>query len=152
LAVFRQCGRRRVDATIDTLTVLRGARPDTERRISMPGSTDNFEAMIYQRVADLPAVDPLGTGAAVRIVAGARLQMLHQLVPEGAGVPDHSHDNEQLTYVISGSIRARVEDEETVLKAGDALIVAGGVTHSTKVLADAEVIEIFNPPRRELEG
>jgi quercetin dioxygenase-like cupin family protein len=83
-------------------------------------------------------------------VTGDRLQLLHQRVRAGTAIPRHRHANEQMTVVLSGRLRAVVEETDIVVGPGEVLVVRADVEHMTEVLADAVVLEVFAPPRPEL--
>jgi mannose-6-phosphate isomerase-like protein (cupin superfamily) len=42
----------------------------------------------------------------------------------------HRHEGAELIYVLSGKLAVRVEDEETILSAGDAMYFDSGAAHS----------------------
>lgn len=68
-------------------------------------------------------------------------------IPEGEG--DGSHPVEELSYVISGSIRVRVEGQERLLDAGDSLVVYPGERHSVVNTGEvpAEIIWVLAAPQ-----
>ena len=51
---------------------------------------------------DLPA-EPLKEGLARRLVTGERMMIAHVYLKKGVDVPRHSHENEQLTYILEGA-------------------------------------------------
>jgi quercetin dioxygenase-like cupin family protein len=68
---------------------------------------------------------------------------------KGAMIAEHSHHNEQIANVLSGSIRFILAGEEIVVRAGEALRIAPHVPHSAEGLEDTIVIETFSPPRED---
>ena len=40
-----------------------------------------------------------------RLITGKRMMLAHVYLKKGCIVPMHSHDNEQLTYIIDGALR-----------------------------------------------
>ena len=68
----------------------------------------------------------------------------------------HSHDNEQITYVISGVLRFWIEDEDSEpidVKAGEVLVLPSWVPHKAIALEDTLDVDIFTPPRQDwLDG
>jgi quercetin dioxygenase-like cupin family protein len=106
--------------------------------------------MQHQRLRELPARDPTRIGADVRVVTGERLQLLYQNVPAGVALPPHRHDNEQLTLVLRGRLRAFVDGREVLLGAEEVFVVPADVEHSIEVLMDAVVVDVFAPPRPDL--
>ncbi len=68
---------------------------------------------------------------------------------KGAVVAEHSHHNEQLATVQSGSVRYTVGGEPVILRAGEALVIPPNVPHSAEAVEDSIVVETFSPPRDE---
>lgn len=64
-------------------------------------------------------------------------------------VPEHSHNNEQVCYIVKGSLQFVIEGEEKILKAGESMIIPRNVKHSAKALEDSEELDIFVPIRTE---
>lgn len=67
----------------------------------------------------------------------------------GAIAPVHSHPHEQLTYVASGSIRLSIEGIEHTLRAGDSILLRGGVKHGVETDEPAVLLDTFSPPRED---
>ena len=64
-------------------------------------------------------------------------------------VAEHSHMNDQVGYVIYGSIEMKVGDDLRILQPGDSYAIPGGIVHSAKALVDSLVIDAFSPPRND---
>ena len=57
-----------------------------------------------------------------RLVTGERMMLAHVYLKKGCLVPRHSHENEQITYVLSGALHfwlGEDEKEERLIKAGE---------------------------------
>ncbi len=51
-----------------------------------------------------------------RLITGDRMMLAHVYLKKGAIVPRHSHENEQLTYILEGALRFWIgEDESEVI-------------------------------------
>ncbi len=76
----------------------------------------------------------------------ARLQL-----DEGCSVPLHSHENEQLSFVISGALRFTVGDrgETVTVRSGQLLHLPSGVPHAAIAIEDTDGIDVFSPPRED---
>jgi len=73
-------------------------------------------------------------------------------MPPGLHVDAHTHDTEeQINIVLSGQVRFRVGDEETVLGAGGVLLMPRNIEHELWNDTDefAQIIEIYTPPGME---
>src|SRR5215475_14034168 len=55
-----------------------------------------------------------------RLVVSERMMLAHVYLAKGSIVPRHFHENEQLTYILEGSLKFRIGDdgaEEIVVRA-----------------------------------
>jgi quercetin dioxygenase-like cupin family protein len=66
-----------------------------------------------------------------------------------SAVPEHSHMNDQVGYVIYGRLEMTVGSEVRVCNPGDSYAIPGGIIHSARVLVDTLVIDVFSPPRND---
>src|SRR3982751_4108154 len=64
-------------------------------------------------------------------------------------VPEHSHMNDQVGYVIYGRVAFKVGDVEHICNPGESYAIPGGVLHSARALIDSLVIDAFSPPRND---
>ncbi|MDX2161187.1 MAG: cupin domain-containing protein [bacterium] len=62
-------------------------------------------------------------------------------------VPTHSHMNDQVGYVVYGSLELTIADTVRVLQPGDSYAIPGGIIHSARALVDTLLIDSFSPPR-----
>jgi len=87
-----------------------------------------------------------------RVVNGERMTLaLVDLEPNSA-VPEHHHENEQLGFVLRGSITFTVDGDSRELEVGDTYVIPSHVPH--RVLAGPEgcsVIDVFAPIRADWE-
>ena len=87
-----------------------------------------------------------------RIVSGEQAMVAHVYLEEGAIVPEHSHHNEQLTYILKGKLRFWVgEDFSHVVDvaAGEVLHLPANVPHKAEALEETLDLDIFCPPRQD---
>ena len=69
-------------------------------------------------------IEKVKEGLGRRLVTGDRMMLAHIYLDKGAVVPLHSHDNEQLTYVLEGALHfwfGEDESEEVIVRAGEVL-------------------------------
>ncbi len=64
-------------------------------------------------------------------------------------VPEHSHMNDQVGYVIYGRVELTIGDELHVCQPGDSYAIPGGIVHKAHALVDSLVIDVFSPPRND---
>jgi quercetin dioxygenase-like cupin family protein len=87
-----------------------------------------------------------------RIITGERMMLTHVYLKKGCIVPKHSHENEQLTYVLTGALRLWVgesQEQEYLVRSGEVLVIPGGVPHRAEALEDTLDVDVFSPPRRD---
>jgi quercetin dioxygenase-like cupin family protein len=92
-------------------------------------------------------------GAVARAVHGQRITMAIVDVDEGVDVPTHQHANEQLGFVLRGSIVMNVGGEERELQVGETYVIPADVPHRARGgLGGATVVDVFSPPRADWES
>jgi quercetin dioxygenase-like cupin family protein len=87
-----------------------------------------------------------------RLITGDRMMLTHVYIKKGAIVPRHSHENEQITYILEGGLRFWIgEDESEVVdvRAGEVLHIPSFVQHKAEALEDTVDVDIFSPPRQD---
>lgn len=117
----------------------------------MPDATT---ATLY-RWDDLPR-ERLNDHLERRLVTGSNMMVAHIYFKKGGLVPQHSHHNEQITYVLQGALRfllGRDQDQEVIVRTGEVLTIPPHLPHSAEALEDTLDVDIFNPPRQDwLDG
>lgn len=90
-----------------------------------------------------------------RLFTGKRMMLAQVYLDKGAIVPWHSHENEQLTWVVTGALRFLIGNEGTddvedvLVAAGDVLYIPSNVPHRAEALEDTLDVDIFSPPRED---
>ncbi len=91
-----------------------------------------------------------------RLVTGKRMMLAHVYLKKGAVVPRHSHDNEQITYILEGALHFWIgedEGQEIDVHAGEVLHIPSNVPHKAEALEDTLDVDVFSPPRQDwLDG
>ncbi len=109
----------------------------------------------FVRWSDLPA-EPMKGTITRKFVSTDRLMIAHVLLKKGDEVPRHAHENEQITYILSGALQLWIgaNDEQTeVVRAGELLVIPSNVPHRALALEDTLDVDVFNPPRQDwLQG
>ncbi len=89
-------------------------------------------------------------GVSVRAVQGERLTLGVVELEPNAVVPEHSHENEQLGLVLSGSLTFRVGDESRDLGPGGTWCIPANTPHEVTTGPNgAVVIDVFAPARAD---
>lgn len=86
-----------------------------------------------------------------RLITGDRMMLAHVYLDKGCIVPQHAHENEQLTYILEGALRFWIgEDErEVIVRGGEVLVIPSNVLHKAEALEDTLDVDIFSPPRQD---
>lgn len=84
-----------------------------------------------------------------QLAAGDRMSVQHFFVEPGRVVPEHSHEHEQVGYLVEGALTFEVDGERRRVEAGDSYVVPANEPHSVENRGDvpAEGIDVFSPPR-----
>ncbi len=87
-----------------------------------------------------------------RLITGDRVMLAHVYLKKGAIVPQHSHENEQITYILEGGLRFWLGEEGSQVidvLPGEVLHIPSFVLHKAEALADTVDVDIFSPPRQD---
>jgi quercetin dioxygenase-like cupin family protein len=87
-----------------------------------------------------------------RLITGDRMMLAHVYLKKGCIVPKHSHENEQLTYILEGALRFKLGDDQhetIVVSAGEVLHIPSNVPHEAEALEDTLDVDVFSPPRAD---
>jgi quercetin dioxygenase-like cupin family protein len=107
------------------------------------------------RWEDLPR-ERLNPDLERRLISTDRLMMAHVYLQKGCIVPTHSHENEQLTYILEGLLRffLGADGSEVVdVAAGEVLHLPSYLPHKAEALETTLDVDIFCPPRQDwLDG
>jgi len=69
---------------------------------------------------------------------------------KGAKGEPHTHEAEQVMYLLEGKVKFRIKDQEKILSPGSILGVGSNQSHSIDVLEDSKYVEVFHPIRLDL--
>jgi len=82
-----------------------------------------------------------------KVISGERTTLTQVYFKKGALVPRHTHQAEQMTYVLQGVLKYLVGADEVIVREGEVLHVPQAVPHQAEALADTFVLGVFSPPR-----
>ena len=87
-----------------------------------------------------------------RLITGDRMMLAHVYLKQGCIVPKHSHENEQLTYILEGALLFTLGEDQSVevtVNAGEVLHIPSNLPHKAVALQDTLDVDIFSPPRED---
>ena len=107
---------------------------------------------------ELPSQE-VAAGIHRRYLTASRVTVARFTLAQGTTVPSHSHEHEQVSYVVRGALRFRIgggaqaAGAETIVRAGEVLQIPSWTEHGVDALEEAEVIDVFSPVRQDwLDG
>jgi quercetin dioxygenase-like cupin family protein len=114
-------------------------------------STGTKTSAKHYRWKDLPA-ETLKGGISRRLITGKGMMIAHVYLKKGDDVPQHSHENEQITYVLEGALHfwlGPLGEEEVLVRAGEVLVIPSNLEHRALAMEDTLDVDVFNPPRQD---
>ena len=84
-----------------------------------------------------------------KLVTGDREMLAQVYLKKGALVPMHSHESEQMTYVLQGALKFLIAGEEITVREGEVLHIPSHVEHQAEALDDTFELDVFSPIRQD---
>src|SRR5687768_15259419 len=84
-----------------------------------------------------------------KIITGEREMVTQIFMKQGCFVPTHSHESEQVTYVLKGALKFCLAGREIVVRAGEVLCIPSWLEHSAEALEETLEMDIFSPIRQD---
>ncbi len=78
-----------------------------------------------------------------------RVTMARFELKRGAVVPQHAHENEQVSYIISGALKFIFEGRDIIARGGEVLQIPPNVPHAAEAIEDTLAIDVFSPVRQD---
>ena len=114
--------------------------------------TKSTDALVHRyRWDDMPA-EQLKKGLSRKLITGERMMIAHVYFESGEEVPRHSHENEQLTYILSGALRfwfGAQDEQEVTVRAGEVVVIPSHLPHRAVALEKTLDVDVFCPPRQD---
>jgi quercetin dioxygenase-like cupin family protein len=104
--------------------------------------------VVHHRWTDVPA-EQITPTISRRYISGDRVTVARFELARGGVVPAHAHENEQVSFVVSGALQFLVEGQTVVVRGGEVLQIPANVRHEVEVLEDALVVDVFSPVRQD---
>lgn len=84
-----------------------------------------------------------------QFVVGQTVMLARVLLQKGCIVPEHSHHNEQITFIAEGALKFWIDGREIVVKSGEVLLIPSKMPHKAEALEDTVDFDVFCPPRAD---
>ena len=84
-----------------------------------------------------------------QFIVGRDIMVARVLMKKGCIVPEHSHINEQVTYILEGALKFWIDGKEIVVRGGEVLTIPPNMPHKAEALEDTVDLDVFNPPRAD---
>ena len=115
-----------------------------------PVSPDNMStAPVRLHRWDEIALEKVTEMLSRKIVTGEREMLAQVYLKRGCLVPMHSHESEQMTYVLQGALKFLVGGEEITVREGEVLHIPSRVEHQAEALEDTFELDVFSPIRQD---
>ncbi len=78
-----------------------------------------------------------------------KLAFILMRMDAGIEVPPHSHEQEEVGYVLRGKGETEIGGEKYTIGPGDYFAIPSNILHAIRVIEDMEFIGAMSPPRPE---
>lgn len=84
-----------------------------------------------------------------KVISGEKAMVAQVFLKKDAVVPEHKHESEQITYIVTGALKFDIEGREVIVRAGEVLHIPSWVPHRAVALEDTLDVDIFSPIRTD---
>ena len=90
-----------------------------------------------------------------QFVTGKQAMLARFHLRKGCVVPEHSHVSEQLSYILTGSLKFQFRNQDgsaaadVIVRGGEVLVIPSNLPHSAVALEDCDALDIFSPVRED---
>jgi quercetin dioxygenase-like cupin family protein len=118
--------------------------PDKETTLTQTVKLHRWDEIALDKVTEM---------ISRKIVTGEREMLAQIYLKKGALVPMHSHEAEQITYVLQGALKFLIAGEEITVREGEVLHIPSWIEHQAEALDDTFELDLFSPIRHDwLDG
>lgn len=104
--------------------------------------------VVHHRWADLPS-QRISESLERKFISAERFTLAQFTLKGGATYPAHAHEQEQMSWVLQGTLKITMNGREIVVKEGEVLQIPAWMEHQVSVLEDALVVDVFCPVRQD---
>jgi len=124
------------------------AKPQSRTKRAVSKNAASSAALQYIPWHTIPLED-LNPLLKRQFVVGQEIMLARVLLDKGCIVPEHSHPNEQLTYIVEGALKFWIDGNEIVVRAGEVLCIPSNMPHKAEALEYTVDLDVFTPPRAD---
>jgi quercetin dioxygenase-like cupin family protein len=84
-----------------------------------------------------------------KFVHGEKIMVAQLFLLKGCVVPEHSHESEQLSMVVTGTLKFRLGGEERIVTTNQIVLIPSNLVHTVEALEDTLAYDIFSPIRQD---
>ena len=106
----------------------------------MPARLHRWDEIALEKVTEM---------VSQKIVCGEREMLAQTYLKRGTLVPMHSHESEQMTYILQGALKVLVGGEEVTVREGEVLHIPARMPHQAEALEDTFELDVFSPIRQD---
>jgi len=111
----------------------------------MPTST---ATVVHHRWSEIPR-EHINPSIERQFITGERVTVARFELKRAGLVPRHVHENEQVSYIVSGALKFVFDDREVVVRGGELIQIPPNVPHAAEVVEDCVAIDVFSPVRQD---
>jgi quercetin dioxygenase-like cupin family protein len=105
-------------------------------------------APVHHRWNDI-APEQINASIVRQFITAERVTIARFELARGGIVPRHAHENEQVSYIVSGALKFVFDDREVVVRGGELIQIPPNVPHAAEVVEDCVAIDVFSPVRQD---
>jgi unsaturated pyranuronate lyase len=103
---------------------------------------------VVHRWSDIPQ-ERINPSIARQFITGERVTVARFELTRAGVVPRHAHENEQVSYIVSGALKFVFDDYEVIVRGGELIQIPPNVPHAAEVIEDCVAIDVFSPVRQD---
>ncbi len=101
---------------------------------------------------DAVPLEDVAEGMQRRIVTGEKMTIAKIYFKDGFRVPQHSHENEQITQVLKGTMRFWFGANRDIMRdvhAGEIVVIPSNLPHEAEMIGEVYEIDMWSPRRED---
>lgn len=94
-------------------------------------------------------LERLSPGIGRKMINTDRMTVAQIFLDKGAVVPWHHHENEQVSYLLSGKLQFNFRNEQVIAEPGSVMFIVPNREHEVIALEDSLAMDLFAPVRAD---